>query len=87
MYRSVGGSYAASSTGDIFDTQSWQGRDFYDLPFLPDVLGEAVQPYSGDIVVTLPAGQDEDTLIWIKQDRPQPFRLVAISADIDFGEV
>ena len=46
-----------------------------------------VQPYSGDIVVTLPAGQDEDTLIWIKQDRPQPFRLVAISADIDFGEV
>lgn len=87
VYRSVGGSYAASSTGDIFDTQSWQGRDFYDLPFLPDVLGEAVQPYSGDIVVTLPAGQDEDTLIWIKQDRPQPFRLVAISADIDFGEV
>ncbi len=86
LYRSVGGSYAASTTGDIFDTQAWKNRNFYDLPFLPDVLGEAVQPYSGDMTVTLPAGQDEDTLIWIKQDRPQPFRLVAISAEIDFGE-
>ena len=86
LYRSVGGSYAASRTGDIFDTQSWQERDFYDLPFLPAAMGEAVQPFSGDMTLTLPAGQDEDTLIWIKQDRPQPFRLVAIAADIDFGE-
>ena len=86
LYRTVGGRYAASRVGDIFDVNAWKGRQFDDLPFLPEYFGEAVQPFSGDMALTLEAGQDEDTIIWIKQDRPQPFRLVAIGADIDFGE-
>lgn len=86
LYRSVGGKYAATQKGDLFDRDAWQEREFYDLPFMPDVYGEAVQPFSGDIELSLPAGQDNDTSIWLKQDRPQPWRLVAIAADVDFGE-
>lgn len=86
LYRTVGGQYAASRVGDIFNVNAWKERRFDDLPFLPDSFGEAVPPFSGDMELTLEAGQDEDSIIWIKQDRPQPFRLVAIGADIDFGE-
>lgn len=87
LYRSVGGSYADSRNGDLFRPEAWQERAFYDLPFLPDVYGQACQPFSGDMEITLPSGQDNDTTIWLKQDRPMPFRLVAICADVDFGEV
>ena len=87
LYRSVGGSYADSRNGDLFRPEAWQERSFYDLPFLPDKYGQACQPFSGDMEITLPSGQDNDTTIWIKQDRPMPFRLVAICADVDFGEV
>lgn len=87
LYRSVGGKYAASNAGDLFDAGAWRKRHFYDLPFLPARFGEAVQPYSGDLELSLPSGQDNDTMIWLMQDRPMPFRLVAIAADVDFGEV
>lgn len=87
LYRSVGGKYAASHVGDLFDTGAWQDSQFYDLPFVPARFGEAVQPFSGDVEISLPSGQDNDTMIWIMQDRPMPFRLVAIAADVDFGEV
>ena len=87
LYRSVGGSYADSRNGDLFRTEAWQERSFYDLPFLPDEYGQACRPFSGDLEITLPSGQDNDTTIWIKQDRPMPFRLVAVCADVDFGEV
>lgn len=87
LYRSVGGRYAASNVGDLFDVGAWRSRHFYDLPFLPARFGEAVQPYSGDLEISLPSGQDNDTMIWLMQDRPMPFRLVAIAADVDFGEV
>jgi len=83
----VGGRYAASNVGDLFDVGAWRSRHFYDLPFLPARFGEAVQPYSGDLEISLPSGQDNDTMIWLMQDRPMPFRLVAIAADVDFGEV
>jgi hypothetical protein len=86
LFRTVGGRYAASRVGDIFNVNAWKERQFDDLPFLPENFSEAVQPFSGDMELTLEAGQDEDSIIWIKQDRPQPFRLVAIGADIDFGE-
>ncbi|WP_298069392.1 hypothetical protein [uncultured Mailhella sp.] len=89
LYRSVGGSYAATESGDLFslarDT-AWKEKTFYDLPFLPERYGEACQPFSGDLAVSLPSGQDADTSIVLKQDRPMPFRLVAVMADIDFGE-
>lgn len=87
LYRAVGGKYAASHVGDLFDVGAWRERHFYDLPFLPSRFGEAVQPYSGDLEISLPSGQDNDTMIWLMQDRPMPFRLVAIAADVDFGEV
>lgn len=87
LYRSVGGKYAATEPGDLFDVAGWKGRTAYDLPFLPEKYGEACQPFSGDIEISLPSGQDADTSLWLMQDRPMPFRVVAIMADVDFGEV
>lgn len=87
LYRSVGGKYAATEPGDLFDVEGWKGRTAYDLPFLPEKYGEACQPFSGDIEISLPSGQDTDTSLWLMQDRPMPFRVVAIMADVDFGEV
>lgn len=87
LYRSVGGKYAATEPGDLFDVEGWKGRTAYDLPFLPEMYGEACQPFSGDIEISLPSGQDADTSLWLMQDRPMPFRVVAIMADVDFGEV
>lgn len=86
LFRSVGGSYAATDSGDLFFPEAWKTKTFYDLPFLPENFSEAVPPFSGDIEISLPSGQDADTSIILKQDRPMPFRLVAIMADIDFGE-
>lgn len=87
LYRSVGGKYAATEPGDLFDVAGWKGRTAYDLPFLPEKYGEACQPFSGNIEISLPSGQDADTSLWLMQDRPMPFRVVAIMADVDFGEV
>lgn len=87
LYRSVGGKYAATEPGDLFDVEGWKGRTAYDLPFLPEKYGEACQPFSGNIEISLPSGQDVDTSLWLMQDRPMPFRVVAIMADVDFGEV
>lgn len=87
LYRSVGGKYAATEPGDLFDVEGWKGRTAYDVPFLPEKYGEACQPFSGNIEISLPSGQDADTSLWLMQDRPMPFRVVAIMADVDFGEV
>ncbi len=87
LYRSVGGKYAATEPGDLFDVAGWKDRTAYDLPFLPEKYGEACQPFSGNIEISLPSGQDADTSLWLMQDRPMPFRVVAIMADVDFGEV
>lgn len=87
VFRTVGGKYAATRPGDLFDVEAWKKRESYDLPFLPDNYGEACQPFSGDLDIILPSGQDADTTLWLMQDRPMPFRLVAIMADVDFGEV
>ena len=86
LYRSVGGSYAATRDGDLYDVNAWQGREFFDLPFVPDNFGMAVPPFSGNIEVSLPSGQDADTSIILKQDRPMPFRVIAITADVDVAE-
>jgi hypothetical protein len=86
LYRSVGGSYAATRDGDLYDVDAWKEREFFDLPFLPEVFGEAVPPFSGNIEISLPSGQDADTSIILKQDRPMPFRVIAITADVDVAE-
>lgn len=87
LHRSVGGSYAASEQGDLFNPAAWKERRFFDIPFLPEVYGAPCRAFSGDVAVSLPSGQDNDTTIWIKQEAPMPFRLTAICANIDFGEV
>lgn len=86
LFRSVGGKYAASRAGDLFQADAWRELHTYDLPFVPAMWGDACVPFSGDVEISLPSGQDADSTIWIIQDRPMPFRLVAIMADVDFGE-
>ena len=86
LFRSIGGSYAATRNGDLYNRESWRQRSFFVLPFLPDRLGEAVQPFSGDIELSFPSGLDSDTSIILKQDRPMPFRLVALMADVEIAE-
>lgn len=86
LVRSVGGEYAASQSGDIYNPRAWKERQFYELPYLPQNWGEAAQPFSGDIEFVLPGGQDMDSTIWIRQDKPLPFRLAAIMCDVDFGQ-
>lgn len=86
MYRSVGGSYAASKLDGMWDPDGWKNVEWYELPFLPEKWGEACQPYSGDLEISLPAGQDPDTSIWVKQDKPLPLRVVSIMAEVHFGE-
>ena len=87
LYRSVGGKYAATQQGDLFSVRAWKEREAYDLPFVPEKYGTACAPFSGDIAVTLPSGQDADTSLWLMQDRPMPFRVVSIVVNVDFGEV
>lgn len=86
LFRSVGGKYAATQQGDLFDVSAWKERQQYDIPFLPDRFGAPCKPFSGDIDITLPSGQDTDTSIWLIQDRPMPFRVCAITMNVDFGE-
>ena len=86
MYRSVGGSYAASKLDGMWNPEGWKDAEFYELPFLPENWGEACQPYSGDLEISLPGGQDPDTSIWIKQDKPLPLRVVSIMCEVHFGE-
>ncbi len=47
---------------------------------------DSLRLFSGDIEFVLPSGQDEDTTIWLVHDKPYPFRLVSIMAEVDFGE-
>lgn len=86
MYRSVGGAYAASKLDGMWDPDGWRNVEWYELPFLPENWGEACQPYSGDLEISLPAGQDPDTTIWVKQDKPLPLRVVSIMCEVHFGE-
>jgi len=86
VYRTLGGSYAATKHEALYNKDMWANAIFYDLPFLPNIWNEPCSLFSGDLQITIPSGQDIDTSIIIKQDKPFPFRLVAISVDVDFGE-
>lgn len=87
LHRTVGGSYAATRAGDLFKREAWKEREFFDLPFVPERYDEPCALFSGDVELSLPGGQDADTSVILKQDRPMPFRLVGIMAEVDFGEV
>ena len=73
LYRSVGGQYGPSR------------NELYDLPFMPEHWGEAVQPFSGDITCAPSGGWDNQTSIWLVQQRPLPFRILALTLDITFA--
>lgn len=74
LYRSVGGKYGPSR------------EELHDLPFLPSAWGEPVAPFSGDLDF-FPCGTPTSAAsIWIVQDRPLPFRLLALMLDVDFVE-
>ena len=73
LYRSVGGQYGPSRT------------ELYDLPFMPEHWAEAVQPFSGDLVCAPCGGWDNQTSIWLVQQRPLPFRILALTLDITFA--
>ncbi|MBE6442172.1 MAG: hypothetical protein E7022_07585 [Desulfovibrio desulfuricans] len=73
LYRSVGGQY-----GPDRDT-------LYDLPFLPEYWGTAVQPFSGDLDCLPCGGRDNAASIWLVQARPLPFRILALVLDVNFS--
>lgn len=75
LFRSVGGQYGASLD------------ELNDFPFLPTHYGEPCEPYSGDLDFTPGGGQDADTSVWLVQNKPLPWHVVAIMCDVDFGEV
>ncbi|MEG2173800.1 MAG: hypothetical protein RRY29_11180, partial [Desulfovibrionaceae bacterium] len=74
LSASVGGKYGPS-------------RDqLYDIPFIPNHWGEAVQPFSGDVDFTPNGGMGTDSTLWLVQDRPMPFTVVAITLDMDLAQ-
>ena len=75
LFRSVGGRYGADMD------------HLYDFPFLPAKWGEPVPPFTGDIECTPHGGQATNTSIWLVQERPLPWHVIAIMADVNFGEV
>jgi len=75
LFRSVGGRYGADMD------------HLYDFPFLPASWGEPVPPFTGDLECTPHGGQATDTSIWLVQERPLPWHVIAIMADVNFGEV
>ena len=77
LYRSVGGKHGPSPDLD----------SMYDIPFLPESYGAACEAFSGDVEINPGMGQAPDAGLWIAQDRPLPFQILALICDLDFGEV
>lgn len=77
LHRSAGGKHGAS--GDV--------SAMYDIPFLPEAYGAACEPFSGDVEFNPGMGQDAAASVWLAQDRPLPFQVVALICDVDFGEL
>lgn len=73
LYRSVGGKYGPDRA------------TLYDFPFLPATYGAPCEPYTGDLEFTPGGGQDAQTSVWLVQDRPLPWRLLALVVDTAFG--
>ena len=73
LYRSVGGQYGPNRA------------ELYDLPFMPERWAEAVQPFSGDLACAPCGGWDNQASIWLVQQRPLPFRILALTLDITFA--
>lgn len=75
LYRSVGGRCGTSRD------------ELYDLPFLPRRWDEACRPFSGDVDFLPAGGHSPSASIWLVQERPLPFHLLALSLDVEFAEL
>lgn len=74
LYRSVGGKYGPSRD------------ELHDLPFVPEVWGEACVPFSGDVEFFPGGSPGATSSLWIVQDRPLPFRLLALMMEVDYAQ-
>ena len=75
LHRSVGGKYGAS-------------RDrLYEFPFLPERYDAPCPLFSGDLECFPHGGQEPDATIWLVQDKPLPWQVLAVAGDLDFGQV
>lgn len=75
LSASVGGKYGP------------QRHQLYDIPCVPQKWGDAVEPFSGDIEFSPNGGMGTDSTLWLVQDRPMPFNIVAITLDMDMGQL
>ena len=73
LLDSVGGKYGP-------DPQT-----LYDLPFVPTAYGTAVQPFSGDRSFSPSVGYGSEGRLWLAQDLPLPFTIVALTLDVDIS--
>ena len=80
LYETCGGKAGAgSSTADISDLE------FDELIYEADNWGEAITPFTGIKELALPGGFGPDHTIFIVQDKPLPFNIQALIAEVDFG--
>jgi len=86
VHRSVNFEYAMTKSGWLVDRSAYKEAEFYEAPFLPENYGEPVPPFSGTVEVIASGGQEEDSSLYIKTDKPTPLRVLSITTDIDFGE-
>lgn len=87
LYRSVGGSYSSTNTENWeANRDHWKNETFSDIPFVPEVYNDPVEPFSGVIRVTMAGGLAEKQGVVLKQDKPLPFNVQSIVMDIDFAE-
>jgi len=75
LFRSVGGRYGATP-----DT-------LYDFPWRPETWGGPCEPFTGDLECTPHGAICTDATIYLVQERPLPWHVVAIMADVDMAEV
>lgn len=74
LSATVGGKYGPSR------------QQLYDIPCVPQVWGDAVPPFSGDVDFAPNGGMSTNATIWLVQDRPMPFNVVAITLDMDLAQ-
>ncbi len=71
VQATVGGKYGATE------------QHLYDFPFVPEFWGKPVELVSEDIHFSPGGGQAFDSTVWLVQDRPLPFTVMALIMDMD----
>ncbi len=71
VQASVGGKYGSSE------------EELYDFPFVPEQWGEPVKLFTGDVHFIPGGGQSAQSTLWLVQDRPLPYTVMALVMDVD----